>query len=190
MAFITHALPGLTRSTVPRTSRFIHATSPTMLLSKGDKMPMDVDLMVLKDGAPTTVSTASIFQSKKVAVVTFPGAFTSTCQNGHVPLWIKAVDDFKAKGCDDVVALAVNDPFVMDAFANVIGNEGKVTFLADGGAKLTKAIGIEVDTDGFGGVRSYRGGYLVEDGVFTQVNLEDGTSFEGPSKPETLLAQM
>lgn len=105
-------------------------------------------------------------------------------------MWVKAVDDFKAKGCDDVVCLSVNDPFVVDVFEKAVDGTGKLTFVGDGGADLVKKIGIDIDTGGFGGVRAYRGSYLVEDGVFTQVNLEEGTSFEGPSKPETLLAQL
>lgn len=161
-----------------------------MGLAKGDKMPMDMDLMILKDGAPTPVSTSDLFKSKKVAVVTIPGALTSTCQNGHIPLWVKASDELKSKGIDDVVCLAVNDPFVMDVFEKAVNGTGKVKFVADGGAQLVKTLGIDIDTGGFGGVRSYRGCYLVDDGVFTEVNLEDGTSFEGPSKPETLLAQL
>ena len=153
-------------------------------------MPMDVDLMVLKDGSPSPVKTADLFASKKVALVTIPGALTSTCQHGHIPLWVRASDELKAKGADDVICLAVNDPFCMDVFEKAVNGTGKVRFVGDGGAELTKKLGIDIDTATFGGVRAYRGSYLVEDGVFTQVNLEEGTAFEGPSKPETVLAQM
>lgn len=161
-----------------------------MALSKGDKMPLDVDLMVLQDGKPTPVSTSDLFSSKKVALFTIPGAMTSTCQNSHVPNWIKAADDVKAKGVNDIICLSVNDPFVMDAFSKVFEGADKLKFIADGGATLIKKLGLDIDTGNFGGVRSYRGSYLVEDGVFTQVNLEDGLSYNGPAKPETLLAQL
>eukprot|EP00177_Eucheuma_denticulatum_P001748 GFKZ01003147.1.p1 GENE.GFKZ01003147.1~~GFKZ01003147.1.p1 ORF type:complete len:202 (+),score=28.60 GFKZ01003147.1:40-606(+) len=188
MAFIAHGFSTATRA-FPSTRRILHTTCPRML-SKGDKMPMDVDLMVLEAGNPTPVSTSTLFSSKKVAMVTVPGALTSTCQNGHIPLWVKASDELKAKGVDDVVCLSVNDPFVMDVFEKAVSGTGKVKFIADGGAELTKKLGIDIDTGGFGGTRAFRGCYLIEDGVFTQVNLEEGTSFEGPSKPETLLAQL
>lgn len=190
MAFITTGLTAATRTAFPRSRRLLHSTCPVMALSKGDKMPLDVDLMVLKDGKPNPVSTSDLFSSKKVALVTIPGAMTSTCQNSHIPMWIKAADDVKSKGIDDVICMAVNDPFVMDAFEKLLNGTGKVKFVADGGADLTKKLGINIDTGNFGGVRAYRGCYLVDDGVFTQVNLEEGTSFDGPSKPETLISQL
>lgn len=189
MAFVGSGIGSITR-TLPIRSRFLHATCPAMALSKGDKIPMDAELMTLKDGAPAPVKASDLFASKKVALVTVPGALTSTCQNAHIPQWVKAVDQLKAKGVDDVICMSVNDPFVMDVFEKAVQGTGKVRFVADGGAQLTKAIGIDIDTGNFGGTRSYRGCYLVEDGVFTQVNLEEGTSFEGPSKPDTLLAQL
>lgn len=162
----------------------------TMTLSKGDKMPLDAELMVLEGGSPKPVSTASIFENKKVALVTIPGALTSTCQNGHIPLWVRAVDQLKAKGVDDVVCLSVNDPFVVDVFKKAVDSGDAMTFVGDGGAELVKKIGLDIDTGGFGGVRANRGCFLVDNGVFTQVNLENGASFDGPSKPDTLLAQL
>lgn len=189
MAFIGSGLGVVTRR-IPSRARSIHSTCPRMALNKGDKMPMDIDLMVLEGGNPMVVSSGSLFESKKVALVTIPGALTSTCQNGHIPLWIKASDELKSKGVDDVVCLAVNDPFVMDAFEKAVNGTGKVKFVGDGNATLVKQLGIDIDTGAFGGIRSFRGCYLVDDGVFTQVNLEEGTNFEGPSKPETLIAQL
>ncbi|PXF46184.1 Peroxiredoxin-2C [Gracilariopsis chorda] len=161
------------------------------MVAKGDKLPLDVDLMTLVDGNPSTVSTSAVFGGKKVALVTIPGAMTSTCQNSHIPQWIAAAPAMRAKGVHDVVCLAVNDPFVMAAFETALRAKGEITFVADGGAVLTKAIGNDVDTGAFGGVRAKRACFLVDNGVFTQVNVEpDGTGYSGPSKPETLLAQL
>lgn len=189
MAFVGTGLATFTRS-LPVRARYFHASCPTMV-AKGDKLPMDIELMTLESGSPTPVKTSALFGSKKVALVTIPGALTSTCLKSHVPQWINASDGMKAKGVDEVICLAVNDPFVMDAFEKAVGGNGKVKFVADGGALLTKAIGIDIDTGGFGGVRAKRGGYLVDNGVFTQVNIEDdGTGYEGPSKPETLMGQL
>lgn len=41
-----------------------------------------------------------------------PGAFTGTC-NAQVPGYIKAYDDFKAKGVKNIYVISVNDVFVM-----------------------------------------------------------------------------
>lgn len=160
------------------------------MLSKGDRVPMDVDLMILSDGKPTAVKASSVFAGKKVALVTVPGALTPTCENTHIPEWLAASDDLKAKGVDDVVVLSVNDPFVMAAFEKATNGTGKAKFVADGAAEFAKTVGIDIDTGSFGGIRAYRGGYLVEDGVFTQVNMEAGTGYEGPAKPDTLLGQL
>ncbi|CAN8070585.1 unnamed protein product [Agarophyton chilense] len=154
---------------------------------------MDVNLMRLRDGKPESVSTNDVFANKKVALVTIPGALTSTCLNSHVPQWMRAAPDMRARGVDAVVCLAVNDPFVMGAFAERLGASDDVLFLADGGAQLTKAVGLDVDTGDFGGVRAKRGGFLVDDGVFTVVNVETGgggTAYEGAAKPDTLLAHL
>lgn len=188
MAFVGSGI-GCVKRVLPAGARRLHNTCPAML-AKGDKMPMDGDLMTMGDGGPTPIKTGDIFAGKKVALVTVPGALTGTCQNAHIPLWVAKADELRAKGADDVVCLAVNDPFVMAAFEKAVGANGKVRFVGDGDASVTKACGIEFDTGAFGGVRAVRGGFLVEDGVFTQVNLESGGAFDGPSKPEVLLEQM
>lgn len=190
MAFVSTAATPFSRL-LHRPATSLNRIRPIMTLSKGDKMPMDVELMILSDGGPTPISTSAVFANKKVALVTIPGALTTTCQNSHIPQWIRAVDDFKSKGVDEIVCLAVNDPFVMDVFEKAVSGSGKLKFVSDGGAILTKKLGIDIDTAGFGGVRSKRGGFLVDNGVFTQVNIEeDGTGYKGPSKPETLLSQL
>lgn len=154
-------------------------------------MPADIDLMIFKDKAPTSVKSGEVFPAnKKVALVTIPGALTSTCQNSHIPHWMRAADQLRAKGADKVVCVSVNDPFVMGVFERELGGEGGLEFVCDGGGKLAKALDLEFDTGAFGGVRMVRGGFLVADRVFEQVNLEEGGAYEGPAQPETLLAQM
>lgn len=161
------------------------------MVAKGDKLPLHAQLMKLLDGKPVAASAADVFANKKVALVTIPGALTATCQNAHIPQWIAAAPALRAAGVDHVVCLAVNDPFVMSAFESALGANGELTFLADGAASLTKAIGIDIDTGHFGGVRAKRACFLVDDGVFVEVNIEpDGTGYSGPSKPQTLLDQL
>ena len=41
--------------------------------------------------------------------------------------------------------MAVNDPFVMAAWAKDQGVDGKITMLADGSGMFTKAMGLELD---------------------------------------------
>lgn len=160
------------------------------MVSKGDRIPEGTEFMEMKDGAPSTISASDIFSGKKVAVFTVPGAMTGTCLNKHAKDWVSAASAVKAKGIDSIACIAVNDPFVMDVFKDAVDAGDQIKFLADGNATFTKAVGIDVDTGGFGGVRATRASFVVDDGVFTQVNMENGTSYEGPSKPETVIEQL
>jgi len=50
--------------------------------------------------------------------------------------------------------------------------------LADGGAAFSKAIGLQMETGDFGGVRSQRYAMVVDNGVVTQLNVEEAGAFE------------
>jgi peroxiredoxin len=121
--------------------------------------------------------------------------------------YIAKADEFKQKGVDAVVCLSVNDAFVMGAWAKKLDAEGKVHFLADGGAKFADAVGLAFDTAGFGGVRLKRSSMLVadtvtahylslihavqvEDGVITKLNVENGGAFTDLSAAETMLKEL
>jgi len=103
-----------------------------------------------------------------------PGAFTPTCHQNHAPGFIAAFDELKGKGVDEIFCLSVNDPFVMNAWAEVLGANDKITLLSDGNGSFTKAVGLELDGSGFGlGLRSLRYAMLVEDGVVKVLNVEE-----------------
>jgi alkyl hydroperoxide reductase 1 len=67
-------------------------------------------------GIPTKYDASKEFKEKKVALVSVPGAFTPTCHVSHLPSYLANIDNLKAKGIDQVVFLAYNDPFVMSAW--------------------------------------------------------------------------
>lgn len=160
------------------------------MLEEGDVLPKTKELMILKDGKPSPVKLGEILQGKKAVVFAIPGALTPTCQEQHLPGFLNKVDELKSKGVDEVICLSVNDPFVLKAFAEKTGAAGKITMLGDGDAELVKGLGIGFDTGSFGGWRARRMSMIVDDGVVTKLNLEDGGSFEGPSKVETILSQL
>jgi len=54
-------------------------------------------------------------------------------------------DAIKKKGVDEIVCMAVNDPFVMDAWSKDRGATGKVRLVSDGNGEFTKALGLEMD---------------------------------------------
>ena len=115
-----------------------------------------------------------MFSGKKVALFAVPGAFTPTCHQKHLPSFLAHIDEFKKKGVDSIVCIAVNDPFVLGAWEDITGAKGKVLFLSDGNAEFTKKIGMDFDGSGFGlGTRSKRYSMLVESGVIKAMNVED-----------------
>ena len=108
-----------------------------------------------------------------------PGAFTPTCSAKHLPSYIEHFDAIKARGVDEIWCVAVNDAFVMGAWGREQKAGGKVRMMADGSAKWTKALGLELDLTERGmGVRSQRYAAFLVDGVVKVLNIE------GPGKYE------
>ncbi|MEM9682552.1 MAG: peroxiredoxin [Pseudomonadota bacterium] len=160
-----------------------------MTIKVGDKIP-SATLFRMGENGPEAVTTEELCSGKKVALFGLPGAFTPTCSAQHVPGFLANADALKAKGVDTIACMSVNDAFVMGAWAKDQGTGDKVDMLGDGSAELTKAMGIELDLTGRGlGVRSRRFSMLLDDGVVTQLNLEEGGALE-TSGAETLLGQV
>ncbi|WNO60231.1 peroxiredoxin [Rheinheimera sp. MMS21-TC3] len=157
------------------------------MIKVGDKLPEVSFSQLTKEGVmnPTT---SQVFANKKVVLFAVPGAFTPTCSAAHLPGYITLADEIKAKGVDAIVCTAMNDAFVMSAWAKS-QNADEITFLADGGGAFHKAIGLTMDTEDFGGLRSQRYAMIVENGVVTTLNVEAPKSFE-VSNAETLLAAL
>lgn len=155
------------------------------MIKQGDTIPA-VTVSVVEAGDTRNVSASELFAGKKVVLFAVPGAFTPTCSQAHLPGYVVNADAFKAKGVDMVACLSVNDSFVMKAWAEN-QNAEQITMIADGGAELTKAMGLGMETGSFGGVRSQRYAMLLEDGVIRILNVEAPKSFE-VSKAEVMLA--
>ena len=158
-----------------------------MALSIGDKLP-DATFKTITDDGLADMTSQDVFSGKTVVLFAVPGAFTPTCNAMHVPNFLGALDALKAKGVDTVACLAVNDAFVLGAWAKSIAAEGKILFLADGNAEFTKAAGLELDASGKGlGIRSKRYAMIVEDGVVKVLNIEDVPTVVEASSAEKLL---
>lgn len=92
---------------------------------------------------------------------------------------MQAIDQFKAKGIDEVWCVSVNDAPTMSAWGRECKAQGKVRMMGDGSAYLTKAMGVDQDLSARGmGIRSQRYAMLIENGVVTQVHLEKPGQFE------------
>lgn len=138
---------------------------------------------------PNGVDVTRATAGKTIALFALPGAFTPTCSARHVPGYVENADEFKAAGVDEIWCVAVNDAFVMGAWAREQNTTGKVRMLGDGSAEFTKATGLTLDLTARGmGLRSNRYSMLIKDGKVASLNVETAGKFE-VSDAATLLAQ-
>ncbi|MEQ9489312.1 MAG: peroxiredoxin [Alphaproteobacteria bacterium] len=159
------------------------------MISIGDKLPTD-GLKTMGANGPEDVDFAAMTAGKKVVIFSLPGAFTPTCSAKHLPGFVEHADAIKAKGVDEICCLAVNDAFVMDAWAKMQGADGKVTMLADGSGAFTKQLGLELDLVAAGlGMRGQRFALIAEDGVVTHLAVEEAGDFS-VSSAEAIIAKL
>jgi peroxiredoxin len=160
-----------------------------MTIKVGDRMPSGTLTLATKDG-PQKVSAEDFFKGKKVVLFSVPGAFTPTCDAKHLPGFVEKSAELKGKGVDTIACLAVNDAFVMKAWGQSQGCEGKVEMIADGNADYTKALGLDFDASGFGmGTRGQRFAMVVDDGVVKNLNVEAKGEFK-VSSADYVLGQL
>lgn len=157
------------------------------MIEQNNLMPVGT-LQQLVDGEMITHNTAELFATKKVVLFAVPGAFTPTCSAAHLPGYVVSADELKAKGVDLIICLSVNDAFVMQAWGES-QNAENIMMLGDGDGSYTKALGLEMDTAGFGGIRSQRYAMIIENGKVTSLHVEQPKSFE-VSKAEVILEQL
>ena len=148
------------------------------MIKVGDSLPNATFTVMTADG-PKPRTTDEIFKGKKVVLFGVPGAFTPTCHRNHLPSYRDKAAEFKAKGVDTIAVMAVNDVFVMGAWADASASKDKIEFLADGSAAFSKEMGLELDLTARGmGVRCKRFSMLVQDGVVKALNIEENPGIE------------
>lgn len=157
------------------------------MIAKGQSLPKATLSQLTKDGM-VNHDVTELFAGKKVVLFAIPGAFTPTCSEAHLPGFVVHADEFKAKGVDLIACVSVNDAFVMKAWGEA-QNASELMMLADGNASFTKALGLEMDTAGFGGIRSQRYAMVIDNGVVTLLNVEAPKSFE-VSTAEAVMAAL
>lgn len=159
-----------------------------MAIQVGEKIP-NVTLMTMTKDGPAPVSTEELFKGKKAVLFGVPGAFTPTCSDGHLPGFVTRAADLKAKGVDLIACVAVNDVFVMHAWGNARGVTDSIKMLADGNADFARAMGLDLDSRGFGmGIRSNRYAAIIEDGVLKGLYRDAPPEVENSSADAVLRA--
>ena len=159
-----------------------------MTISTGDSLP-DATLLRIGDSGPETVSMAEKLKGRKVVIFGLPGAFTGTCTSAHMPSFIRNKDAFAAKGVDEIICVAVNDPFVMASWGDSTGGtDAGITLLADAASEFTKAVGMNFTAEPVGFYdRSKRYALYAEDGVVRVLNVDENPGVCDASAGETML---
>lgn len=161
-----------------------------MTLSSGDRIP-DATLMSMTADGPAPVRSGEALGTGTVVLFGVPGAFTPSCSDFHLPGFVLRADELRAKGVDTVACVAVNDAFVLRAWGESVGNDGKVVMLGDGNAEFTTAAGLELDGTGFGlGKRSQRYAAILRDGVVSDLMVEPDPTGVTVSSVESVLEKL
>ena len=153
-----------------------------MTIQEGDRMPAATLRQFGADGV-TEVVLADRLAGRTVVLFAVPGAFTPTCHSAHVPSFIRTKPQFDAKGVDEIICVAVNDPFVMKSWGEATGaTKAGITMLSDADGSLAHALGMQFDAPGPGLYgRSKRYAMVVRDGVVTTFapELDRGCEISG-----------
>jgi glutaredoxin/glutathione-dependent peroxiredoxin len=141
-----------------------------MTIAIGDRLP-SVTLKEYTDNGLENLNTDAVFLGKKVVLFGVPGAFTPVCSDKHLPSYVRMLGEFWDRGIE-VACLAVNDAFVMNAWAKTYHADG-ITMLPDGNGEMTKAMGLEMDASANGlGVRCQRFALYAENGIVKVLEVE------------------
>lgn len=145
-----------------------------MSISEGSRLP-DANLVRIGANGPEIVDLADYIKGRKIIIFGLPGAFTSTCSAIHLPSFMATAEEFEEKGVDEIICVAVNDPFVMKAWSDATGaGAAGISMFGDPDASFTKAIGMNFTVPPIGFFdRSNRYAAIVEDGVVTHVNIDE-----------------
>ncbi len=161
------------------------------MITVGQHFPKTIALKKVESGVIQDFSTEELAKGRCI-LFAVPGAFTPTCSIQHLPSYIRKRDDLKAKNVDYVFCLAVNDPFVLQAWAKEHDiTDDRIIFLADGSALLTKALGMELDLTSLGlGVRSKRYVMVIDDGIVTHLFVEENAGVCELSSADSLFEKI
>ena len=162
-----------------------------MTIAIGDNLP-SADFIEMGPDGPAKVAGGAIFDGRRVALFAVPGAFTGVCSTQHMPSFMRVADEMRGKGIDEIVCVAVNDPFVLDAWGKQTGgSDAGIRLLGDLTSDFTKAIGMDFSNPERGFIdRSKRYSMLVEDGVVKVLNVEESPGSCEISAGQTLLAAL
>ena len=133
------------------------------------------DFYRFENGKLVTETTKDIFLGKRTVLFMVPGAFTPTCSEKQLPDFEATYDDIIAKGIDQVVCMAINDDYVMQAWGKSLGIK-KVRLVGDGNGHFSIGVKAAVDKSNLGfGARAWRLALVLnENGMVEWAGVEEG----------------
>ncbi|MDL5368210.1 peroxiredoxin [Xanthomonas sp. NCPPB 2654] len=147
-----------------------------MPIQPGERIP-EVVLQRIREGVEQ-VDTRTLFDDHRVLLFAVPGAFTPTCSEKHLPGYVEHFEEFRKRGIE-VYCMAVNDPFVMQAWGKSQLVPDGLQMLSDGNGEFAKALGLEMDASSYGmGVRARRFALYAEHGVVRALFVEAPGEFK------------
>tara|TARA_B100001063_G_scaffold109967_1_gene102583 strand:+ start:952 stop:1440 length:489 start_codon:yes stop_codon:yes gene_type:complete len=160
-----------------------------MTIKKNDKMPSG-SFTVMVDGQPEALQSNDLFKNNTIALFAVPGAFTPGCSKKHLPGYVANINELRSKDIDKIACIAVNDIFVMDAWAKEYGVNNEIIMLADGNCDYTRKLGLENDSSAFGmGYRSKRYALIARNGIIETLLIDNPGDIE-LSTAESLLSSL
>ncbi|CAD5163709.1 peroxiredoxin-2F, mitochondrial [Musa acuminata AAA Group] len=139
----------------------------------------------------STTPVKEIFQGKKVVIFGLPGAYTGVCSAQHVPSYKNNIEKFKAKGIDSVICVSVNDPYVLNGWAEKLQAKEAIEFYGDFDGSFHKRLELDLDLSAaLLGHRSQRWSAYVDDGKIKAFNVEKVPSEFKVSGGEVILGQI
>jgi|EndMetStandDraft_8_1072994.scaffolds.fasta_scaffold91608_2 glutaredoxin/glutathione-dependent peroxiredoxin len=154
-----------------------------MAIRVGSRIPYVEFLTMGRDG-PLLITSEEVFRGRSVVLFAVPGAFTPSCHYVHMPSYLDEYETLRRAGVDTIACTAVNDPFVLDVWAQATGAKDKILFLADGNGDFVEAMDLPFDGRHLGlGSRSRRYALWAFDGVVRVLNIE-----RDPTKAEVTTA--
>lgn len=161
-----------------------------MTIQCGEIVPHVILKMPTAEGV-TSISSTDLLKGKRTVIIGVPGAFTPVCSSVHIAGFLTNYDDIRQKGIDQIVCLAVNDAFVLKAWAASFHNKDAILMVADGNGELTAAMGLIFDARDFGlGLRSQRYAMVVQNGVVEKLMVEDSAGACTISSADTLMRNL
>ena len=145
-----------------------------MAIAVGDRLPA-ATLLTMGEEGPEEVSLGHRVTGRKVAIFAVPGAYTPTCNDEHVPSFVRNAAALVEKGIDEIICISVNDPFVLNAWGKSTGaSNAGIAMLSDPDGCFSESIGLSFSAEQYGLFgRSQRYSMLVEDGTVTRLEVED-----------------